>query len=94
MEYLLLIHVNVQTPTVESEWTEFITRAKESGTFRGGSELGARESVGAPPVGSSSHIGGFMRFESADKQKILELLQSHPVVIHGGTVELCGMPRS
>jgi acetylglutamate kinase len=35
-----------------------------------------------------------MRFETDEKVKLLELLQSHPVVVHGGTVELCEMPRS
>jgi len=94
MQYLLLIHNNVTSNTAEAEWAEFIARAKESGTFRGGSEVGARESVGTAPAASSTHIGGFMRFESDDKQKILDLLQTHPVVAHGGTVELCEMPKS
>ena len=43
---------------------------------------------------SSGHIGGFMRFDSDDKEKLLELLKTHPVVVHGGTVELCEMPES
>jgi hypothetical protein len=30
-----------------------------------------------------------MRFESDDKLVILSLLELHPVVLHGGTVELC-----
>ncbi|HUG11581.1 MAG TPA: hypothetical protein VMM36_11230 [Opitutaceae bacterium] len=95
MQYLLLIHNNVTSNTAEAEWTEFIARAKESGTFRGGSELGARELIGSSTqVSSSAHIEGFMRFESDDKQKILDLLKTHPVVVHGGTVELCEMPES
>ncbi len=35
-----------------------------------------------------------MRFDSDDKEKLLELLKTHPVVVHGGTVELCEMPES
>jgi hypothetical protein len=35
-----------------------------------------------------------MRFDSEDKQKIIDLLASHPVVVHGGSVELCEMPES
>jgi hypothetical protein len=95
VQYLLLIHNNVTSDTAEAEWTVFIARAKESGMFRGGSELGARELVGSgAPVPSSAHIGGFMQFETDDKAKLLELLRSHPIVAHGGTVELCEMPRS
>jgi hypothetical protein len=94
MQYLLLVHTNVTSPTVEAEWTRFIERAKESGSFRGGSEIGDCECVGSAATGSSAHIGGFMRFETDEKVKLLELLQSHPVVVHGGTVELCEMPRS
>jgi len=37
---------------------------------------------------------GLQRFDSADKQKILELLKQHPVVLRGGSVELCELPKS
>jgi hypothetical protein len=43
---------------------------------------------------SSAHIVGYMRFDSDDKQIILDLLNVHPVVLHGGTVELCELPKS
>jgi hypothetical protein len=34
-----------------------------------------------------------MRFDSEDKQQIIDLLEKHPVVIHGGSAELCEMPN-
>ncbi|MFZ4683819.1 MAG: hypothetical protein ACOYMS_15040 [Terrimicrobiaceae bacterium] len=94
-QYILLIQGNVKsTPTAE-EWEQFITAAQASGLFRGGSEIGERIVVGdAPSAQSTEHITGYMRFDSDDRQKVLDLLQSHPVVLHGGSVELCEMPKS
>lgn len=43
---------------------------------------------------STGHIVGFMRFDSDDKQAVLDLLKLHPVVVHDGSVELCEMPKS
>jgi hypothetical protein len=95
MQYILLIHGNTSSPPSASEWTTFIERAQASGMFRGGSEIGARQVLGKTSgVASTAHIDGYMRFDSEDKQKIIDLLASHPVVVHGGSVELCEMPES
>jgi len=94
-QYLLLIHGNEKTATTAEEWERFFDAAKESGTFEGGSEVGRREIIGdASSARSSAHIVGYMRFDSEDKRKILELLKQHPVVLHGGSVELCELPKS
>jgi hypothetical protein len=94
-EYLLLIHGNEQSATSADEWERFFDAARNSGVFRGGSEVGKREFVGDQvSARSSAHIVGYMRFESDDKQVILSLLELHPVVLHGGTVELCELPKS
>jgi hypothetical protein len=94
-EYILLIQGNTQTPTTEDEWEQFFAAARASGAFRGGSEIGRRETIGdAATARPSDHIVGYMRFDTADKSGLLELLQNHPVVRHGGTVELCELPRS
>lgn len=94
-QYILLIHNNVTTDTTAEEWHHFFTVAGESGLFKGGSEIGRRESIGnMQSAVSSQHIAGYMRFDATDKQAILELLKLHPVVLHGGTVELCEMPKS
>lgn len=95
MEYILLIHDNTTTTPAEAEWMAFIERAQASGTFRGGSEVGVRQTFGQTAgVASTAHIAGYMRFEADDRQVIVDLLARHPVVVHGGTVELCELPKS
>ena len=39
-------------------------------------------------------VGGFMRFDSDDPEELRALLMEHPVILHGGTIELCEMPKS
>ena len=39
-------------------------------------------------------IGGHMRFNAHDLEEILTLLHSHPVVVNGGTVEVCELPKT
>ena len=94
-QYLLLIQGNLTSDSTPHEWEAFFTAAQESGLFKGGSEIGTRHVVGnTQSAKSTAHIVGFMRFDAEDKQKILDLLQRHPVVLHGGSVELCEMPKS
>ena len=94
-QYLLLIHGNAKSQATPEEWEAFFTAAQQSGHFKGGSELGDRIMVGdSGSAKASDHLVGFMRFDAEDRQAILDLLQQHPVVIHGGSVELCEMPTS
>ena len=66
-----------------------------SGCFRGGSEVGQRIVLGnTQSAESTRHVVGYMRFDADDKPNLLELLQTHPVVRHGGSVELCELPKS
>lgn len=94
-QYLLLIQNNAKTKSTPAEWDTFFAAARASGMFEGGSALGTREIVGdTKSAQSTKFIGGFMRFDTADKARLLELLKQHPVVLHGGSVELCEMPRT
>ncbi len=94
-QYLLLIQNNQQTESTAEEWEQFFAAAKSSGTFAGGSEIGDREVLGDPhSAQSTAHIGGYMRFDSDDREAVIELLKLHPVVLHGGSVELCELPKS
>jgi hypothetical protein len=94
-QYLLLIHGNAASAPTSDEWSRFFGVAQLSGTFRGGSEIGKKVRIGnADLPRSSDHIVGFMRFDAEEKQTILDLLQEHPIVLHGGTVELCEIPES
>lgn len=95
MQYLLLIHRDTQSAPTAQEWTAFFSRAEATGLFRGGSELGARELVGEGSMAlSTAHVAGYMRFDAEDKVALLDLLKTHPVVLHGGSVELCEMPET
>jgi hypothetical protein len=92
-QYILLIHDNTTSPTLQTEWNEFFNHAKASGHFQGGSEVGHKTTIG--PCGkSSAHIAGFMRFDCDDHDSLLNLLKIHPVFLHGGTIELCDLPKS
>lgn len=95
MQYILLIQGNTKSEPTADEWHQFFTTAQQSGLFKGGSAIGYRSFIGdAKSAKPSNHIVGFMRFDSTDKQKLIDLLQKHPVVLRGGSIELCEMPKS
>ena len=94
-QYILLIQNNAKTLPQEGEWSDFFGAARTSGIFKGGSEVGEREFVGNVKTAQpTDYIVGYMRFDTDEKSKILDLLKIHPVVLNGGTVELCEMPKS
>lgn len=95
MEYILFIHKNTDIATTEEQWQAFFTMAKNSGVFQGGSEIANQLQIGKKSVQKiTDTIGGFMRFESEDKNEILALLEHHPIALQGGTLEICEMPKS
>jgi hypothetical protein len=64
-------------------------------SLKGGSEIGERLVGGDWEAAKLTlHVVGYRRFFSDDKQKISDLLEKHPVIIHGGSAELCEMPKS
>jgi hypothetical protein len=94
-QYILLIQRNAKSEPRPEEWNRFLAAAQKSGLFQGGSAIGERVILGdVESAKSSDHIAGFMRFSSDDKMSILNLLQQHPVLVHGGSVELCEMIKS
>lgn len=95
MKYLLLIQSNPASLPSPAEWESFITRAHGTGMFLGGSEVGAREVFGNAALHrGTSHIDGYMVFSSERREDLVALLRHHPVVLHGGAVELCELPES
>jgi len=95
MQYIALIHKNTDTTPTSAEWGHFFEIASATGLFKGGSEIGARQAVGKKAVSDTSRdVGGYMRFDADDLNRLTELLQQHPVVKHGGTIELFTMPKS
>ncbi|AOS46154.1 hypothetical protein Verru16b_03251 [Lacunisphaera limnophila] len=94
-EYIVLIQDNEKSAAVPESWDRFFQAARASGLFQGGSEIGRREIVGDPQTAlSTKHVVGYMRFDAPDKSRLLDLLQLHPVVLAGGSIELCELPRS
>ena len=94
-QYILLIQDNTTSESTLEEWQALFAAACASGHFKGGSEIGNRIVVGdVQSAKSTDHIAGYMRFDADDKQQILDLLEKHPVVMHGGSVELCELPVS
>jgi len=95
MDYILFIHNNTVSRAAEEDWGRFFCRARASGIFVGGSEIGNRQMFGSQPVPAiTDSVAGFMRFETDDKNALMQLLELHPVLAHGGTLELCEMPKS
>ena len=95
MEYIVFIHSNTDTETTEEQWEVFFTAANDSGIFQGGSEISNHTQIGNKSVQIITNtIAGFMRFETENKNTVLALLEKHPVIIQGGTLELCEMPKS
>ena len=95
MEYIALIHKNTDSTPTPDEWSRFFQVATNTGMFRGGSEIGKRYTLGTPEVSDTTdHVGGYMRFDSDDLNQLKDLLKRHPVIEHGGTIELCEMPKS
>jgi len=95
MQYIALIHKNSNTTPTMEEWNRFFDQAMATGMFIGGSAIGNREIVGTKPVSdTTASIGGYMLFNSDDADLLCSLLQEHPVIKHGGTIELCELPGS
>ena len=95
MEYILFIHKNTDAVASSVQWDEFFIAAKRSGLFLGGSEISNQIQLGNKEVKNiTDTVGGFMRFEAENKTAILALLNMHPILLQGGTLELCEMPKS
>lgn len=94
-QYILLIQDNLTSPTTAEEWDAFFAAVHSSGLFKGGSEIGDRTRLGNTATAQSTdHVVAYMRFDSDNEEKLLALINQHPVVLHGGTVELCELPKS
>ncbi len=95
MEYILFIHDNTDTPTKEEDWDRFLALARSSGLFQGGSEIGKRIRLGSKELSDTTKsVSGYMRFESRDVEALKSLLNEHPVLKNGGTLELCELPKT
>ncbi|PTX94764.1 hypothetical protein DB346_22405 [Verrucomicrobia bacterium LW23] len=94
-EYILFIHSNTTSEPAPEAWDRFFNAAQLGGMFIGGSAVSPGTLLGNTSAPASTHIGGYMRFATDDRAALLRLLETHhPVLLHGGTVELCETPRT
>ena len=95
MEYLAIIYNNTDVPSSEREWDDFFILAKESGFFLGGSQVGNNRQIIGKGIESTfgTNIGGYMKFKCNNIGQITKLLNSHPVIINGGSIELIDLPK-
>lgn len=95
MEYILFIHNNTDIQTKAEDWDRFFALARGSGLFQGGSEIGKRIQLGGKKIADTTEsIAGYMRFEAEDINALKNLLNEHPVLKSGGTLELCELPET
>ena len=95
MEYITFMHANMESKSTKEEWDDFFAMANESGMFRGGSLMDGRSTLGQKDVPDITvNIAGYMRFDADTLSALHVLLEKHPVVIHGGTIEICELPKS
>ena len=95
MEYITFMHGNTDSNPSNDEWDQFFELANGSGLFRGGSAIGKRLTIGEKDVpDTTEHVGGYMRFDADSPDDLTELLRRHPVVMHGGTIEICELPKT
>ena len=95
MEYITFMHGDADSASTSDEWDRFFDLAKESGLFRGGSAIGKRWTIGDKEVPDiTDHVGGYMRFDADSVDELTALLRLHPTVVHGGTIEVCELPKT
>ena len=95
MEYIAFMHGNTDSDPSRDEWDRFFDLADDSGFFLGGSAIGKRLTVGDKDVpDTTEHVGGYMRFDADSLDGLTELLRRHPVVMHGGTIEICELLKT
>lgn len=95
MEYIVFMHRNEETPPCKEDWDYFFAMAERSGLFQGGSAIGKRFVVGREGAPDAAiHICRFMRFESENLSELNKLLEQHPVVKNGGSVEVFDLPKT
>ena len=94
MQFLVFIHNNVTSQPSAEAWQDFFDRAEQSGYFRGGSALRHALTMGAKiEQDCAAVVGGFMRFDADSAAALDDLLQQHPVIVHGGSLEIFEMPK-
>lgn len=95
-DYLFLTHRLPQGSSAPaSAWTPYLDRLRRSGQFSGGSAIGDGLCVSRSGVTSdtTSHLTGYIRVSADSIDEACGLLEGHPAIDAGGTVEVRELPR-
>lgn len=88
--FMMLMHADTTRPEQLEDWGPYLERLRHSGTFLGGSALGAgsKYRTGHDPATSTDGIVGYLvvRADSIDSAR--RFLGGNPVYEAGGTVEI------
>ncbi len=94
-DFMLLMHGDAVRDTDPAAWDAYFAALSQSGCFDGGSSIGVGETFrrdgDAAPV--SAHLEGFIRVRAADAADARRWIDSNPVYLAGGTVELRELPE-
>lgn len=95
-DYLFLTHRLPQGSSAPSgAWAPYLDRLRRTGHFSGGSAIGGGLSVSRSGVTSdtTSHLTGYIRISAHSIEDACKLLEGHPVIDAGGTIEVRELPR-
>ncbi|WP_068074568.1 hypothetical protein [Novosphingobium lentum] len=89
-EFMLLMHDDTLSPSDDSAWEAYFSALRASGVFDGGSSIGGGQAVRKTnPAGPVSlHINGFIRLRADSESAAMKWVESNPVFLAGGTVEV------
>ncbi|HWU77578.1 MAG TPA: hypothetical protein VN043_13830 [Rhodanobacter sp.] len=95
-DYLLLTHrLPPGASAAPDAWPSYLARLRGTGHFSGGSAIGEGLCVSRSGVTSdtTSHLTGYIRVSANSIDEACGLLEGHPVIDAGGTVEVRELPR-
>ena len=96
-DYIILMHNDAPDGqgSRADEWTSYLAKLKQTGSFQGGSAIGdgvcVSKLAAAPEV--TRHISGFIRVQAGSLSAAREFVIGNPVFEAGGTVEIRELPR-
>jgi hypothetical protein len=94
--YIFLMHNDAsnENSASESDWGSYIGTLRESGSFLGGSEIGAGVCVSKAGLRTevTSHLSGYIKVQAADLEAAKRLVSGNPVFEAGGTIEIRELP--
>ena len=95
-DYLVLLHDDAEAEIPSALWPGYLGKLRDLGVFDGGSAIGAGVVVRTDgvAVGTTTHLGGYLRVRAESLTAVRALLEGNPVYESGGSVEIRVLPKS